>query len=379
MKKQIESERLRLMISKSAIDLGKKVDKHLLDMYGLDENEYTFIVPIKESFFSDGHLKVEISDTVRGKEVFCLTDVGNCSVTYKMRGYINHTSPNDWLMQLKDMIGACSCHTKAINVVMPYLYAGRQHRKNTRENLACGQMLHEIDVMRGMKSFITFDAHDQSVEHAVHDMEFGNIFATNVMLEKFIKNTDIEELKQLLFIAPDNGAVGRRNVYLNSFDSQSIKRSSGSFIKVRDYNNLVDGKYPIKEHRYSGDEGIEGYTAIITDDMISSGNSMFDVIDQLKKKNVKHIYLFTTFSLFTEGIEKFDEYYKEGKFDGLYTTNLTHIPEEYQERRWLQVCDCSKLIAEVIYNIHNNLSLTQIKQDKSQPVKLLEKKLEITK
>lgn len=374
MKKQIEQERLRLMVFKSALDIGKKIDDHLLDMYGLDKDEFTFILPLKENFFSDGHLKVEILDTVRGKDVFCLTDVGNCSVSYKMRGLINHMSPNDWMMELKDGIGACNCHAKHINVVMPLLYAGRQHRRKTRENLMCGLNLHELDQMSRMKSFITFDAHDEGVQHSVFNMDFNNFFATNVILKEFIEDLKIEELQHLAFIAPDNGAVGRRDVFLNSFNCQLIDREAGGFIKKRDYNHLVDGKYPVMEHQYSGSSNLEGYTAIVIDDMISSGGSMFDVIEELKKRNVKKIYVIVTYALFTEGIDKFKEYVGKGMLDGLYTTNLSYIPEEYKECPWLHVCDCSELVARIIYNIHNDKSISSILRDKSYPVKLLEKK-----
>lgn len=373
-KEQIESEKLRLMVFKSALELGKKIDEHLLEMYGLDPKKFTFIVPIKESFFDDGHLKVEIAETVRGKDLFMLTDIGNYSLEYEMHGLINHTSPNDLMVQLKDGIGACNRHAQYINVVMPLLYEGRQHRRNTRENLACGMMLHELDNMSGMKSFLTFDAHDQGVEHAVNKMEFDNFFVTNTILENFISDLEGHDLRKLVFIAPDNGATGRRNVYLNSFQSSYIDRTAGSFIKQRDYNHMVDGKYPVIQHDYCGIGDLDGYTAIVTDDMISSGGSMFDVIDELNKRNIKHIYLMTTYALFTKGISKFDEYYAAGKFDGLYTTNLSYIPEEYKSREWLKVCDCSLLVAQVIYNIHNDLSISEILRDKSYPVKLLERK-----
>lgn len=376
MKKQIENDHLRLMIFKSATELGQKVDEHLLDMYGLDKNKNTFIVPIKENFFEDGHFKVEIEETVRGKDMFMLTDIGNYSLEYKMHGAINHTSPNDLMMELKDGIGACNCHAKNINIVMPLLYSGRQHRRNTRENLSCGMMLHELDSMSRIKSFITFDAHDQGVEHAIHNMEFNNFFLTNTILENFIKDATTERLKKLVFVAPDNGATGRRNVYLNSFNSKYIHREAGSFIKQRDYNNLVDGKYPVIAHDYCGNDNLEGFTAIVSDDMISSGGSMFDVIDELKKRKVKYIYLMTTYALFTKGIDKFEKYYKEGKFDGLYTTNLSYIPEEFKKSKWLHVCDCSKDVARIIYNIHNDMSVSSILTDKSYPVKLVEKKFE---
>ena len=376
MKKQIENNDLRLIVFKSASELGQRIDDHLLKMYNLDKEKNTFIVPIKENFFEDGHFKVEIEETVRGKDMFLLTDIGNYSLEYKMHGLINHTSPNDLMMELKDGIGACNCHAKNINIVMPLLYAGRQHRRNTREALSCGMMLHELDTMSGIKSFITFDAHDQGVEHAIHNMEFDNFFPTNTILENFINDMTTEKLKKMVFVAPDNGATGRRNVYLNSFNSKYIHREAGSFIKQRDYNNFVDGKYPIIAHDYCGNENIEGYTAIISDDMISSGSSMFDCIDELKKRKVKYIYLMTTYALFTKGIDKFEEYYKEGKFDGLYTTNLSYIPKEYEKAKWLHICDCSKDVAEIIYNIHNDLSISSILKDKSYPIKLVEEKFE---
>lgn len=374
MKEQVENESLRLMVFKSADELGRKVNEHLLEMYNLDKEKYTFIVPIKENFFEDGHFKVEINETVRGKDMFLLTDVGNYSIEYKMHGFINHTSPNDLMVELKDGIGACNCHAKNINVIMPLLYAGRQHRRQTRENLSCGMFLHEIDTMSHVKSFITFDAHDQGVEHAIHNMEFDNVFPTNTILEALINDLSVSRLKKLVFVAPDNGATGRRNVYLNSFNSEYIHREAGSFIKQRDYNNLVDGKYPVIAHDYCGNEELEGYTAIVSDDMISSGGSMFDVIDELKKRNIKHIYLVTTYALFTKGIDKFEEYYQKKMFDGLYTTNLSYIPEEYKKYKWLHICDCSEVLAKMIYNIHNDLSTSAILKDKSYPVKLVEDK-----
>lgn len=373
-KKQIENENLRLMVFKSAEELGEKIDKILVKAYGLDPKENTFIVGIKESFFEDGHLKVEIEDTVRGKDVFFITDIGNYSIEYKMHGYINHASPNDYIMQLKDGIGACSCHAKTLNVVMPLLYAGRQHRRNTRENLQCGKFLHELDEIQSLKSIITFDAHDQSVEHAIQSLEFDNIYPTNKILEKFIDDVDIEDLKDLVFIAPDNGAVGRRNVYLNSFQSPYIKREAGSFVKQRDYNNLVDGKYPVISHDYCGNPNLKGKTAIISDDMISSGGSMFDVLDELSKRGIKKAYVMVTYALFTKGIDEFKKYYDEGKLSGIYTTNLSYIPKKYTKEKWLHVCDCSSLVADAIYNIHNDKSISNMLHDRSYPGTLIEKK-----
>lgn len=372
-KKQVKDEKLRLIVFKSALELGKEVDKYLLDKYGLDKEEYSFIIPIKEIFFEDGHLKVEINETVRGKDVYFLTDVENHSIEYNLRGYKNHTSPNDLAQQLRDGIGACNSHADKLNVIMPILYAGRQHRKNTRENLACGQFLHELDMNQSVKSIITFDAHDQGVEHALHNTEFDNFFATNTILDKLINDLDKEALRRMVFVAPDNGATGRRNVVLNSFNCRLVDRIAGSFVKVRDYNIFLNGMNPIISHDYCGTDDLEGRTAIVVDDMISSGNSMFDVINELKKRGVKYIYLMTTFALFTRGVDEFEKYFLDKKFDGIYTTNLTYIDEQYK-KEWLHICDCSKQISDIIYNIHNDLSISEILSNRTEPIKLLEKK-----
>ena len=295
-------------------------------------------------------------------------------MTYQMRGFTNHTSPNDLIQQLKDGIGATNRHANKINIVMPLLYAGRQHRRNTRENLACGDNLRTLDRIAGIKSFITFDAHDQSVEHATENMEFENFFATNTILDKFINNTPLDELRKIVFVAPDNGAVGRRTVYLNSFNCEYIHREAGSFYKERDYNHLVNGKYLVTSQEYSGKDSLKGKTAIVIDDMISSGGSMLNVIKELRGRGAKHIYVMVTFALFTQGVSKFRELYESKMLDGIYTTNLTYIPEEFKKEKWLHICDCSKELAQIIYNMHNDLSISGILKDKSGPVKLLEKK-----
>ena len=374
MNRQIDTDNLRLIIFDSAKELGEKVNEHLLELYHLDKDKYTFIVPINQNFFEDGHLKVEINETVRGKDVFMLTDVGNYSIQYKMHGYVNHASPNDLMTQLRDGIGACNCHAKSLNIIMPLLYAGRQHRRLTREHLACGGTLYDLDRIHSLKSIVTFDAHDEGVEHAIHNTEFDNVFPTNVILENLINDLPLNRLKNLVFVAPDNGATGRRNVYLNSFGTKYVHKEAGSFVKERDYNTLTDGKYPVISHEYYGYDNLEGYTAIVADDMISSGQSIIDVAVELKKHGVKYIYIVTTYCLFTKGIDKFNELYKNGGLDGIYTTNLSYIPKEYHKSKWLHICDCSELMADIIYNIHNDLSISNILHDRSLPIKLIEEK-----
>lgn len=367
-----EEKNLKLIVLDSAKELGLKVDEQLCSFYG-NENG-SFIVPTKEIWFNDGHGKVELLDSVRGQDIYILQDIGNYSLTYDMHGFINHTSPNDLAQQLRDTIGACKCHTNSLSIIMPLLFAGRQHRRVGREALSCAAFLRELDMDPNVKRFMTFDAHDEGVQQAMMYTEFDNFFATNSILEEFINETDTEKLKNVIFVAPDFGAAGRMNFYLNSFNSDYIQKDAGSFYKRRDYNTIVDGKNPIIEHSYSGSNNIENSTAIVVDDMIASGGSMFDVIDELNKRGVKHIYVIATFALFTKGIDKFRDYYNEGKFDAIYTTNLSYIDEKYRNEEWLKIVDCSKFMAKIIRNLHNGQSISQLTKDRSYPAKVLAKK-----
>lgn len=376
-KKLIEDEKLRLLVLKSFIEQGQKIDEYLVNRCGYDNNEYTFMLDVKESWFSDGCEKVEIMDSVRDKNVFICTDVYNYSGTYRMREFIQHTSPNDLLQQLKDTIAACNGHSTDLSIVMPMIFAGRQHRRKGREALTCANILHEMEEIDAIRRIITCDAHDQGVEQALRRVEFENIFLTNVLLEKFISDVSIDELTDILFVAPDNGAIGRTNVYLNSFNNPNVKKYLGYCYKERDYNVVIDGKNPVIAHNYIGSDDIEGKTGCIVDDMISSGSSMFDVIDILNSKGVNNIYIFCTFALFTEGIDKFDEYYRNGKFSGVYTTNATYIEPRYKSREWLHIADCSKYIADFIWLMNKGKSITPLLHDKSGPVKVLKKKFDL--
>lgn len=370
-----KEEKLKLIVLKSALEYGKLVDKNLKQIYQTDES---FIIPTKETWFSDGHGKVELLDTVREDDVYIFQDIGNYSMEYKMHGFINHTSPNDLNQQLKDAIGSCKCHPKCLSIIMPLLFAGRQHRRIGREALSCASNLRDLDTDPFIKRIITYDAHDVGVQQALAYTEFENIYATNEILEAFINETNIDELKDVIFVAPDAGAASRRDFFLNSFSSEYIKKDAGSFYKKRDYNRIVDGKNPIIEHSYSGNPDVEGKTAIIIDDMIASGGSMFDVINELKKRGVAHIYVISSFALFTEGIDKFKKYYEEGKFDGIYTTNVSYIDPKYKEEEWLHVVDCSKHLARVIHNLHEGKSISELMKDRSYPSKVLARKFEIS-
>ena len=354
------SEDLRLIVFDNIETIGKKVNEEIKKMRG-EKTDY--IVPIKIDRFSNGEAKASILSTVRDKDIYILTDVGNYSLTYKMHGMINHYSPDDHYADLKRIILAMCGHAKKITLVMPLMYEARQHRKKGRESLDCAYALEEL-MSLGVKEVITFDVHDPNVANAVPLLAFENFYATNEILEEIIKNEDINR-ENLLVISPDQGAMDRAKTF-----TDILEVDTGVFYKRRDTSKVVNGKNPIVEHIYMGPE-IEGKNIIVVDDMVASGGSILDVGRMLKERGANKVLFVATFGLFTEGVEKFDNARNAGIFDKMYTTNLTYIPNEYEKKEWLNIVDCSQRIAEIIDYIHKGKSLTNIVHGNSKVLKLL--------
>ena len=248
---------------------------------------------------------------------------------------------------------------------MPLLYQSRQDKRNGRESLDCAMALKELENL-GVDHIVTIDAHDANVCNAIPNIPFENFFPANIVLEELIEKEDISNL---LVISPDVGAMQRARFY-----ADMLRVNVGLFYKRRDLTKIVNGKNPIIEHSYLG-SSVNGKTCIVVDDMIASGSSMIEVGERLKELGANKVYFITTFSLFTTGIDVFNEAYKNGIFEKLYTTNLSYIPDEYKKFNWLNVVDCSRRIGEIIDNIHKSKSLSKLSNDNERVIKLLEGKI----
>lgn len=347
-------ENLKLIVFENCKDFGEKVDKHLQK---LTKIKGSHIIPIEEVRFNNGEGKVVIKETIRKKEIFILSDIGNHSITYKMFGYLNHKSPDD---HFQDVIRAvCAVRDQAsISLVMPLLYSSRQHKREGRESLDCAVALQTLKD-KGIKNIITFDVHDSNVQNAIPCSSFDNFYPTNIILENFIKEEDVDN-NNLYAVSPDNGAIKRTNYYANMLGCEF----GGHFEKQRDVYRVVDGKNPILKHEYIGKD-VTGKDIIIVDDMIASGESMIDVAYELKKRGAKRIYLMSAYSLFTKGAEVFDKAYKEGLFNKLYTTNLSYVPNDIINREWINQVDCSLYVAKIIFTYYRGGSVAPILEYKS--------------
>ncbi len=371
---------LKIAALDSCIDFAKKVDKHLVkfrktankqhrdNIYFQEYAQSSYLVNCSCPRFGTGEAKGRYEESVRGSDLFIMVDVCNYSITYTVCGHENHMSPDDHYQDLKRMISAATGKAHRINVVIPFLYEGRQHKRNSRESLDCAIALQELRNM-GVNSIITFDAHDPRVQNAIPLNGFDN-FQPPYQFIKALLRTEPElkvDNEHLMIIAPDEGAM-ERAVYF----SNVLGIDMGMFYKRRDYSTVINGKNPIVAHEFLGDS-LVGKDVIIIDDMISSGGSMLDVAKQMKERGAKHVYVCCTFGLFTDGLEKFDDYYEKGYITRIVTTNLNYRSPELLSKPYYTEADMTKFLARIIDTVNHDFSADSINTPTEKIRKLIAK------
>lgn len=348
-------------------EMGKHVDDYIVRWRREDGHEYkddivfsgyerdTYLVDAKVPRFGSGEAKGIIAESVRGKDLYIMVDVCNYSLTYSLTGHTNHMSPDDHYQNLKRVIAAIGGKARRINVIMPFLYESRQHKRGGRESLDCALALQEL-VRMGVDNIITFDAHDPRVQNAIPLHGFETVRPTYQFVKGLLGRYDDLQIdsSHMMAISPDEGATGRA-VYL----ANVLNLDMGMFYKRRDYTRIVDGRNPIVAHEFLG-SSVEGKDVVILDDMISSGDSIIDVARQLKQRKAKRIFAAATFGLFTNGLEKFDQAYEEGIFDAILTTNLIYQTPELLSRPYYINCDMSKYMALMIDTLNHDGSISDI-------------------
>lgn len=361
--------------------LCDKIDKYLVKwranqasehqqniaFYGYQRDTYKVNVTLPR--FGSGEAKGVVNESVRGFDLYIITDVFNYSCTYNMYGMEVPMSPDDHYADLKRVISAISGKAKRITILMPMLYEGRQHKRSSRESLDCALALQEL-VNLGVDNIMTFDAHDKRVQNAIPNGSFENIMPTYQMIKSLVNS--VEDLHvdkdHLMVISPDEGAL-HRCIYF----ATQLGVNLGMFYKRRDYTRVVNGRNPIVEHQYLGDS-VEGKDIIIIDDMISSGESMLEVCSKLKGLKAGRIFVCTTFGLFCNGLEVFDEAYKNGTFYRVFTTNGVYQTPELLSRDWYESVDLSKYTAYFLDTLNHDMSVSSLLDCSDKIEKILIKK-----
>ena len=379
LEKTLPTAPLKIAALDSCKELGQKVNDYIVSFRQNVVEEFPDLASIANYHcdnylvknacprFGSGEAKGMLSESIRGKDLFIMVDVCNHSLTYSVNGHENHMSPDDHYQDLKRIISAATGKARRINVVMPFLYESRQHKRTKRESLDCALALEELMAM-GVSNILTFDAHDPRVQNAIPLSGFDN-FSPNYQFMKALLRAEPNlpvDKEHLMIISPDEGAM-HRAVYL----SNVLGVDMGMFYKRRDYSTVVNGKNPIVAHEFLGDD-LKGKNAIIIDDMISSGESMLDVARQIKERGANRVFVFTTFGLFTEGFAKFDEYYEKGFIDRIITTNLTYLPPELYKKPYFTCADMSKFIALIIDSLNHDTAIGTVLDPSDKIHRLLE-------
>lgn len=352
---------------KSCSAMGEKVDEYLVNWREQRDHENqsnlafsgykrdSYVVSASTPRFGSGEGKGVLNDSVRGYDLYIMVDVCNYSIEYSLCGNTNHMSPDDHYADLKRVIAAAGGKARRINVIMPFLYESRQHKRSGRESLDCSLMLQELTAM-GVENIITFDAHDPRVHNSIPLKGFESVSCTYQFIKYLLLGVDdlIIDSDHMMVISPDEGGMGRAVYFANV-----LGLDMGMFYKRRDYTKIVNGRNPIVAHEFLG-TNVEGKDVIIIDDMISSGESMIDVASELKKRGAKRVFCATTFGLFTNGFDKFDEAYEKGIIDKILTTNLVYQPDELLSKPWYINVDMSKYMALLIDTLNHDSSISDL-------------------
>ena len=347
----------------SCSELGNMVNEYIVDwrkeresvLHQDDKIKDSYIVNTKCSRFGSGEAKGTILDSIRGKDLYLLVDVTNYSIEYSLCGHMNKMSPDDHYSDLKRIITAAAGKARRINVIMPFLYESRQHKRTSRESLDCAVALQELHAL-GVENIITFDAHDPRVQNAIPNSGFDSIQPTYQFIKSLFNNVpDLQvDSDHMMIISPDEGAMGRA-----VYDSNVLGLAMGMFYKRRDYSRVVNGRNPIVAHEFLG-SSVEGKDVFIVDDMISSGESMLDVAKELKKRKAKRVFVAATFGLFTNGLKQFDEYYEQGLISKVLTTNVIYQTPDLLSRPYYINVDLSKYIALMIDKLNYDHSISEL-------------------
>lgn len=372
---------LKIVALGNQTELGEKINKEIIarrhkalsemqkpdfKMTGYDTENY--LVSYDCPRFGTGEAKCVINESMRGVDLFIIVDTVNYGQQYTMRNETTNMSPDDFFIDLKRVIMACSGHPRRITVIMPYLYEGRQHIRYINESLDCAQALQEL-VSMGVETIITFDAHDNRVQNAIPNHGFDNFFTSFQFIDTVVKtNPDIKiDPEHMMVISPDLGGMKRAVYYAGALGIEM-----GLFYKRMDYSKLIDGKHPVVSTQFLGND-VSGKDIIIIDDMISTGHTILEVAKELKNRGAGKIFICVTFGLFANGTTELDNAYKDGLFDAIYTTNLCYCPEEIKNKPYYHSVDLSKYIAAIIDTLNHDTSVNDLIDATQRIQELMEK------
>ena len=343
---------LKIIVPENFKNFGTSVNEHIKELRNNNDN---YLVDAELVRFKNGEGKAVIKETIRDKDLYILADVSNHDVSYSYYGREHFMSEDEHFQDIKRLLSAECGHATKRTVIMPYLYQSRQDKKDSRESLDCAMALQELENM-GVNEIVTCDVHNKGVMNAVPNLAFENMYLGDILLLDLLKNEKIDDFDKFVCVSPDEGAMKRARFFSDLLGNVPM----GFFYKQRDYTKIVNGKNPIIDHRFLGPGDMEGRYAIVVDDMIDSGGSILDTAKSLKELGVEKIFLVVTFSFFSDGVDKFNEYYDKKIITRVYASNVAYVPETIKRLPWFKSVDCSQKLANLISELNYGRSVGEL-------------------
>lgn len=311
-------------------------------------------IPVDLRRFASGEGQATILESVRGHDLFIVTDVLNHGTYTQRFNQLQSLSPDDHFQDLVRIISATHGICKRINVIMPFLYEGRRYQRHNRASMDCAQMLRELFSL-GISNFITFDAHDPRVANAVPRMNFESFPTVLPILKCLLKTVPDLELNRdkFMIISPKETGISKAIYY-----ASMMRVPLGTFYRTIAGDGSV-GK------SFLGDP-VEGRDVLIVDDMIDSGKTIIECSAILKDLGAKRVFVAASYTLLSSGYEGINQAYDFGQIEKIFSTNLSYLPRALQDMPWFEAADMSGNIAHVINAINHNDSLSALLRPEAQ-------------
>jgi ribose-phosphate pyrophosphokinase len=221
----------------------------------------------------------------------------------------------------------------------------------------------------GVANIMTIDAHNSHVQNAIPSYGFENLHANYQQIKALLKTEDDFRIgKDLIVTSPDLGGLERCRYF-----AEHLQTELTAFYKLRDLTRIVDGRNPVSEHRFLGGD-VAGKDVIIVDDIVASGDTVIDVAIALKDRGAQRIFIVCTFALFSSGIERFNEAYRDGIIHRVYGSNATYARPETLAAPWYVSVDTSRFIALYIDSFNRNESVSRLLDNTAKIQALLERR-----
>jgi ribose-phosphate pyrophosphokinase len=276
--------------------------------------------------FPDGEIQCKIEDDVRGRDVFL----------------IQPTSPpvNTNLMELLVMIDCCKrASAERVTAVLPYYGYARQDRKDEGRVPITAKLVANLITRAGADRVLTMDLHAAQIQ-GFFDVPVDHLYAAPVLNEYFQRRQLVGD--KLVVVSPDEGSIKRAVGHVKRLGgSLAIVDKRRSSAHETSQENLIGGP-------------VEGRTAILFDDMISTAGSICGAAELVHRAGAEKIYVAATHGVFCGGaLQKLHD----APVDNVIVTNSISLDVDPLTSK-IEQLDVSQLLGEAIKRIHHNDSIS---------------------